>query len=201
MNITIRPTSSTDHLASEALIRDAFWDLYRPGCLEHLVAHQLRAGSDLLVDLVAEQQSEVVGCLLATRACLIHPDQTQTAMCSLGPIAVASGQQGVGIGSQLIREAVNQLRNAGFPGVFLYGNPQYYDRFGFVDAATWKVTTPDGMNFDAFQGLELIPGGLNDAAGRLLDSADFETQPEQLEAFERRFPARVKHRLPGQLFE
>lgn len=191
----------SDYSVTEALLRDAFWDLYRPGCLEHLVAHQLRTGEDVLFDLVAEQHGEVVGCLLATRARLIHLDGTQTAVCSLGPIAVMPQLHGCGIGSQLIGEAVELARGAGIPGAFLYGDPQYYGRFGFVDAATWTVTTPDGMNFDAFQGLELIPGGLDGAAGRLLDSADFETQPDQVDVFEKRFPAREKHRLPGQLFE
>lgn len=201
MNITLRHTQPCDYLTTEALLRDAFWDKYRPGCLEHLVAHQLRSGQDVLFDLVAEEHSEVVGCLLATRAKLIHPDGTQTAVCSLGPIAVTPRRQGCGIGSQLIGEAVERARKAGIPGAFLYGDPDYYGRFGFVDAATWKVTTPDGSNFDAFQGLELIPGGLDGAGGRLLDSADFETQPDQVEIFEKRFPAREKHRLPGQLFE
>lgn len=201
MNITYRPTLPTDYRVTESLIRDAFWDLYRPGCVEHLVAHQLRSATDVLLDLVAEQESQPVGCLLATRARLIHPDVRQTSVCSLGPIAVAPGNQRHGIGSRLIIEALDQLAAAGLPAVFLYGDPGFYSRFGFVDAATWAVTTPDGGNFDAFQGLELRPGGLDGPGGRLVDSPAFEVQPDRLATYEQGFPARAKHRRPGQLFD
>lgn len=201
MNITIRPTLPTDYLATESLIRDAFWDLYRPGCVEHLVTHQLRSGPDVLLDLLIQDETQLLGCLLATRARLIHPDGRQSAVCSLGPIAVVPGSQRQGIGSGLITRALEQLAAAGLPAVFLYGDPGYYSRFGFADAATWAVTTPDGGNFDAFRGLELAPGGLEGLSGRLVDSPDFEVKPDRLAAFEQGFPARAKHRRPGQLFD
>lgn len=201
VNITLRPTLHTDYPATESLIRDAFWDLYRPGCVEHLVARQLRSGSDLLLDLVAEQESQLRGCLLVTKARLVHPDGQEDAMCSLGPIAVAPGHQRQGVGARLITRALELVAAAGVPAVFLYGDPDYYGRFGFLDAATWAVTTPEGANFDAFRGLELRPGALDACGGRLLDSPDFEVQPDRLAACEQDFPARIKHCLPGQLFD
>lgn len=201
VTIILRPTLHTDYPATESLMRDAFWDLYRPGCVEHLVTRQLRSGTDVLLDLVAEQETQLRGCLLATRAQLIQPDGRVAAMCSVGPIAVAPAHQRHGIGSRLISRALELLATAGLPAAFLYGDPDYYKRFGFSDAATWAVTTPDGANFDAFMGLELRPGGLDGLRGRLLDSADFEVQPDRLAACEQGFPARAKHRLPGQLFD
>lgn len=201
MNITFRPTLSTDYVVTESLIRDAFWDRYRPGCVEHLVAHQLRSGSDVLIDLVAEHESQPRGCLLVTRAQLIHPDGQVSAVCSVGPVAVDPRYQRQGIGSGLITRALELATADGLPAAFLYGDPGYYQRFGFADAATWSVTTPEGANFDAFMGLELRPGGLDGLSGRLVDSPDFEVLPDQLAAFEQRFPARAKHRLPGQLFD
>ncbi|MEE9963978.1 MAG: N-acetyltransferase [Propionicimonas sp.] len=201
MSITLRRTRNSDHRATEELVRDSFWDLYRPGCVEHLVTHQLRAGTDVLVDLVAEQDGRLVGCLLATRARIIHPDGTESSMCSVGPIAVATGHQHRGIGTLMITEALNQTRAAGIRAAFLYGDPGYYSRFGFADAATWQVTTPDGGNFDAFMGLELVEGGLDGLSGRLLDSADFEVQPDQVEEFDAQFAPKTKHCREGQLFE
>ena len=165
------------------------------------MTHQLRAGTDVLVDLVAEQDGRLVGCLLATRARIIHPDGTESSMCSVGPIAVATGHQHRGIGTLMITEALNQTRAAGIRAAFLYGDPGYYSRFGFADAATWQVTTPDGGNFDAFMGLELVEGGLDGLSGRLLDSADFEVQPDQVEEFDAQFAPKTKHCREGQLFE
>ena len=48
-------------------------------------------------------------------------------------------------------------------------------------------------------GTELIPGGLAGVRGRLLESAAFEVDPDQLADFEARFPAREKHVTPTQL--
>ncbi|MDR9778396.1 hypothetical protein RJJ65_38300, partial [Rhizobium hidalgonense] len=88
-------------------------------------------------------------------------------------------------------------------GIFLYGSPDYYPRFGFEDARRWGVTTADGSNLDAFMGLELTSGALADAAGRLRESGVYEVSDDEVDAFEATrpglFPVRERLVLPGQL--
>ena len=41
-NIMIRLEKKEEHQKVENLVRESFWNVYRPGCLEHYVLHQLR---------------------------------------------------------------------------------------------------------------------------------------------------------------
>lgn len=198
MKINIRPSRADDYRPCEELVRDAFWDLYRPGCVEHLILHQARTSPDLVLDLIAETETELLGALLATRAEVVDSAEVAREVLYLGPLAVRPDHQGRGIGSQLMSHALAKATELGFGGAFLYGDPGYYARFGFANAVTWAVTTPDGFNFDAFMGVELRPDGLTGVAGRLLESSAFEVDPSRLIEFDDGFTPREKHILPGQ---
>lgn len=199
MNISIRPERVTEHHQCEALVRDAFWDLYRPGCVEHLILHQARTSPDLVLDLVAEAGAALAGALVATRARVLDSAAVAHEVLYLGPLAVRPDLQRRGIGSRLVSFGLAAGTQEGFAAAFLYGDPAYYERFGFRNAATWAVTTPEGLNFDAFMGIELRAGGLSDVSGRLLESAAFEFDSDRLLSFDAGFPAREQHVRPGQL--
>lgn len=196
MKIAIRPARPADHHACEALVRDAFWDLYRPGCVEHLILRQARTSSELVFDLVGAADQELLGCLLATRARVVGASDSDVLY--LGPLAVRGDRQRRGVGSQLVSSCLSQAADLGFVAAFLYGDPSYYERFGFANAAQWGVTTRDGLNFDAFMGIELQPGGLAGITGRLVESDVFDVDPQALIEFDAGFPPRETHVLPGQ---
>ncbi len=196
MNITLRPCYATDHRGCENLIRDAFWDLYRPGACEHFIAHQLWESDELAVALLAESD-QLDGCLIATKATVVGPDHN-TAVLYLGPLAVREARRGQGIGSALMRRALVDGAEKGYSAAFLYGDPGLYSRFGFVNAAKLGVTTADGANFDAFMGVELGPNPWTGGSGRLNEPAAFEADPDQVESFDATFEPRVKHVRPGQ---
>ena len=42
LDFTVRRETEADHRAVENLIRESFWNVYRPGCSEHYVIHRLR---------------------------------------------------------------------------------------------------------------------------------------------------------------
>jgi predicted N-acetyltransferase YhbS len=198
VKIIIRPSRADDFRGCEELVRDAFWDLYRPGCVEHLIVHQARTSPELVLDVIAETEVGLLGCLIATVAHVLDSTGVAREVLYLGPLAVRPDYQGRGIGSQLMSRGLATAAERGFGGAFLYGDPGYYARFGFVDAATWAVTTPDGLNFDAFLGLELCPEGLSGVSGRLLEGSAFDVDPATLVAFDDGFAPREKHVLPGQ---
>lgn len=198
MTMTIRATRPDDFRSTEELLRDAFWDLYRPGCVEHLLAHQARDTTGLLVDLVAFEDGELLGSLIVTRAHIVGASGTETEVAYVGPIGVRPDHQRTGVGSVLMRAGLGLLIDQGYGGAFLFGDPGYYSRFGFADAVRWGITTPDGLNFEAFMGLELREAGLAGVHGRLRESAAFEVDNEELLAFDATFPSRERHVLPGQ---
>jgi predicted N-acetyltransferase YhbS len=198
VTITIRPARIDDDRSTEELVRDAFWDLYRPGCVEHLIVHQARKNNDLLIDLVATDGDGLLGSLIVTRAQIVDASGTETQVGYVGPIGVRPDRQRTGIGSALMRAGLEQLTDQGYGGAFLFGDPTYYSRFGFADAVRWGITTPDGLNFEAFMGLELREGGLVGVHGRLRESAAFEVDSDALTEFDQQFEPREAHVLPGQ---
>ncbi|MGK2285218.1 GNAT family N-acetyltransferase [Pedomonas sp. V897] len=62
----------------------------------------------------------------------------------LGPIAVAEECRGQGLGGQLIQRGLETAERLGYPLVILVGDPEYYSRFGFSNAATggWSLPGP-----------------------------------------------------------
>ena len=70
-DVVVRPPTAPEQRRCETLIREAFWDVYRPGCIEHLIWRRAMAGHpDALphLILVADRGGELVGCTMSTRA-------------------------------------------------------------------------------------------------------------------------------------
>jgi predicted N-acetyltransferase YhbS len=86
----------------------------------------------------------------------------------------------------------------GFGAAFLFGDPGYYARFGFDNAASLGVSTAEGDNFDAFMGVELAPATRHHEPGRFHEASVFDVSAERLAEFDVQFPARVKHIRAGQ---
>lgn len=173
-DVVIRPPAAAERRQCESLIREAFWDVYRPGCIEHLIWRRAMAGHpDALphLILVADRGGEPVGCTMSTRAWVEAPDGlSRTPVVGVGPIGVAPGEQCRGIDSGLMEATMDRARRDGERAAFLFGAPAFYGRFGFQEASRWGVTTAEGDNFPAFMAAELVPHGLRGVNGRLIES-------------------------------
>ena len=190
-DIVIRIEETRDRHASENLVREAFWNLFKPGCDEHLFLHRLREGPEFVPELalVAEDPGGIVGCIASMRARVVDDASGGgIGVICLGPLAAHTSRRGEGIGSRLVHETLARARALGFPGAFLFGHPGFYPRFGFADARRWNVATEQGANFDAFMGIELFPGGLAVERGRLVLGDLLQVDPAELERFDAGFP-------------
>lgn len=201
VDFTIRRERPEDEHAVEALTRDAFWDVFRPGCVEHYILHQLRRHPDFIpeLDLVAEQDGEMIGHIAYSRAAVVQADGTEFPLVLFGPLSVRPDRQRSGIGSALVRDSLAQAKRLGFSAVAVCGWPEYYPRFGFQRARDYGITDANGQSPDALMVLSLQPGALQGVSGMLRESgAYFDTPPDALEAFDAAFPHREKHVRPGQ---
>lgn len=192
MNIVIRQEKENEYFIVENVIRTAFWNVYKPGCDEHHMLHQLRQSKDFIpeLDLVAEFDGKIVGNIICSRCCVVD-DVTNTEnskdVIAIGPIGVLPEYQKRGVGSLLI-EAVKEIAGQiGVSGIVLYGDPRYYHRFGFVNAVKYHISTPQNTNFDEFMALELSLGSLQNVRGRCYESNAFEIDANCLIEFEKRF--------------
>ena len=193
MGLILRATKREEYRQTEIVIREAFWDLFRPGCDEHLMVHQLRDTADYLPDLdyVAVEDDQIIGHILYSKSKVIGDSVEHDLIC-FGPVGVLPTYQNRGVGSQLITETLNIAKTEGYRGVGIFGNPAYYHRFGFVNAERYGITTSDGYNFEDFMILELVPGSLAGIRGKYYYSIGFETNKDALEVFDREFPEKEK---------
>ena len=201
---TYRLEEPKDYTATEALTREAFWNVYQPGCDEHFIVHSMRDNAAVIAELnyVCEDASgEIVGHIFYTRTKVIAEDGTIYPVISFGPISVHPDHQKRGIGSALIRMTLEKAAEMQFSGVLITGNPKYYHRFGFQEAAAYSIVSDDGSSFPELMACELGDHRLYPVHGRLYFCPEFaDINQEELQRYDAQFPSKEKLRLPGQLF-
>lgn len=198
-NPVIRHEEPVDHSPMENLIRDAFWDVYRPGASEHLLIHNLRQHPSYLPEFsfIAELDGQLAGGIWYALCDIEKPDGTRIPIPALGPVGVAPAFQKQGIGSALIRHSLPLVKAAGHPGIVLFGDPAYYGRFGFAPGRDAGIAACDGNFYDVLQLLRFDASA--DLAGRFRESEPYQVKQDEVDAFEIWFPPREKHVLPTQL--
>ena len=75
----IRLEQPKDYREVENLTREAFWNVYRPGCTEHYVLNQYRTSPDFIpeLDFVMETEGRIMGHIMFSKAELILDDGTR----------------------------------------------------------------------------------------------------------------------------
>ncbi len=201
MGYILRLENEHDYRETENITREAFWDVYKPGCNEHLLVHKLRAAGAFVkeLDFVVCYGSKIIGNIMCSRAKVIDKDNNQFEVLCLGPVTVLPEYQKKGIGRLLIEGTIKEARRLNFKGIFLMGNPAFYTRFGFKNAKVFGIQTSEGGNFDYFMGLELKENSLKGITGRFHEDAVFQVPEDELEEFEKEFPKREKHVTDTQL--
>lgn len=200
MHCTIRPETPADHRKVEELTRKAFADMDLPGreifrepgeppCDEHLLVHRLRESPIFVpeLDFVAERSGEIVGHILYTKCQVVDADGAKNELLVFGPLSVLPENQGQGIGADLVRHSLDAAADLGYKGVVIYGHPDYYARFGFVNAKRYGITTPQGDNPDYFMALELAPGSLDEIHGSFVLDDLFRIDIDEVRNFDKAF--------------
>ena len=201
MNLTIRPELPQDYRQTENMTREAFWDVYKPGCDEHYLLHIMRNTDAFVNELnfVAYDGSIIMGNIVYMRMYVMDLQANRHEVLGLGPVAVLPLYQKQGIGSRLIRHTIDKARELGYKGIFLYGSPLYYPKFGFVNAVKFDIQTADGENPDYFMGLELYPNSLKGISGRYIENPVFQADHLKVDIFDQQFPPKEKHVTDTQL--
>ncbi|HBZ66504.1 MAG TPA: GNAT family N-acetyltransferase [Bacteroidales bacterium] len=194
MEILIQRTKPNDFLITENITRETFWNLFKPGCDEHLVLHNLRKRNCYLpdLDMVALSKDRIIGHIITTKANVVDTQNNEHQVLCVGPISVLPEFQKKGIGAKLLNESVIIAKELGYQGMLLFGHPDYYRRFGFVNAQKYGITTKEGMNFEPFMALELYQNSLVTVSGKFYEDKAFETNEEELNEFEILFPKKEK---------
>ena len=217
---TIRLEEEKDHIKVENLVRDAFWNVYRPGAWEHYIVHNLRNDSSFIKDLayIIEENDELIGHINYSNGRLnlyrknrygvdIKVSEGSGKATVLGPIAIDSKYQSHGYGSKLIRHTLNLAEEMGIPFVFVIGDENYYSRFGFESASKYNIylegtDTEDENPFFMIRilnGNENIIKNLDFDKGIFYNPKVFDVDEKNVDEFDKNFEYKEKKVLEGQL--
>ncbi len=203
--ITIRLEKESDYRKTEELTREAFWNVYRPGCMEHYVLHCYRNDPAFVpeLDFVMELDGEMIGQVIYVRSEIECDDGRRVPIMTFGPIGIAPPFKRQGYGKRLLDYSMEKAGEMGAGALAITGNIMFYGKSGFVPAKTKGVRYEDDPDADYFLIKELVPGFLNGISGTYNDPDGYfvsERDPEGFERFEATFPPKQKLKLPGQLF-
>ena len=208
-SVIIRSERPDDARAVENLVREAFWNVYRPGCLEHYVLHRLRTHPAFIrpLDLVMERNGQIVGQNVFVRAEIRLDAGGVLPIATMGPICIRPDLQRQGYGKRLLDESLARAAAWGVGAVCFEGNIAFYGKSGFVTAASKGVRyqgLPEGADASFFLCKELKAGYLDGIRGEYAPPPAYfvcQQEPTAFAAYEAQFPAKEKLRLPSQIFE
>jgi putative acetyltransferase len=194
MDIEIRLEQKDDYRAVEELTREAFWNLFVPGCSEHLLVNKLRDCPAFIpaLDFVALKDNQIVGNIMYCHSTVKDDQGNAHDVLTFGPISVLPEYQKQGIGGALIRHSLKTATDMGYNAVLIYGDPMYYHRFGFRSAKQFNISTWEGKFMKALMALELHEGALTHISGRFFEGDAYQVNEEELAEFEKGFPYKEK---------
>lgn len=205
IDYTIRLEEKKDYAQVENLARESFWNVYRPGCLEHYVLHTIRRDPAFVPELafVMEKDGQIIGQNIFVRAAIRADDGREIPILTMGPICIANAYKRQGYGLALLNHSVQKAKAFGAGAICFEGNIDFYGKAGFGYASKKGIRyhgLPEGADDTFFLCLELQDGFLSGITGEYQTPACYLVDPEEAEAFDRAFPPKEKLRLPGQLF-
>lgn len=204
-NCIIRNEKKEDYRKVENLIRESFWNVYRPGCLEHYVIHKLRDDNAFIPELnfVMELDGRLIGQNMFMKANIKSDDGRDIPIMTMGPICITPELKRKGYGKFLLDYSLEKAKEYGCKAVCFEGNIDFYGKSGFTFAANFGIRyhgLPEGEDASFFLCKELEKGYLDGITGEYATPRGYFVNEDEVEEFDKNFPPKEKLKLPGQLF-
>ena len=201
----IRQETKDDYRAVEELIRESFWNVYRPGCTEHYVIHVLRDDPAFVreLDFVMERDGKLIGQNMFAKTVINGDDGRVTDVLTMGPICITPELKRKGYGKMLLDYSLGKAAEMGFGAVLFEGNIDFYGKSGFDYSSRFGIRyhdLPADADASFFLCKELRPGYLDGITGVYQTPAGYYVDDADVEIFDRDFPPKEKKKLPGQIF-
>lgn len=205
IDYTIRLERTEDYREVENLVRESFWNVYRPGCSEHFVIHVLRDDPAFVkeLDFVMEQNGKLIGQNMFMRTVIEADDGRVIDVLTMGPIGITPALKRRGYGKKLLDYSLAKAAELGYGAVLFEGNIGFYGHSGFTYARSFGIRyhdLPEGADDSFFLCKELIPGFMDGITGVYQTPRGYYVDDADVEKFDKAFPHKEKLRLPGQIF-
>lgn len=203
--LIIRLEKPEEYREVENMVRESFWNVYRPGCLEHYVLNQLRNDPAFIpeLDFVMEEEGQLIGQNIFMRATIKADDGRDIPIMTMGPICIAPERKRKGYGKILLDYSLEKAKKLGCGAVCFEGNIDFYGKSGFTKASTFGIRyhgLPEGEDASFFLCKELIPGYLDGITGEYATPQGYYVDEAETDIFDKAFPVKEKLKLPGQIF-
>lgn len=200
MEITIRNEEEQDYRVVEEITREAFWNLYIPGAMEHFIAHSIRKHPDYLPELsfVIELDGEIIGSIMYTRARVVDEEGIEHPLVSFGPVSILPKYHRQGFGRKLIEHSISEAKRLGHKAIILGGFPYHYHPYGFVGSKKYNIAMPDGKFYTGIMVLPLYEDALAGISGTVHFSEALYPDEAAFAAYDATFPEKEKKVLPCQ---
>ena len=204
-DIIIRLEKKVEYREVEKLVRESFWNVYKPGCSEHYVLHVLRDDPAFVkeLDFVMEKDGRLIGQNVFVRTVINADDGRDIDVLTMGPICIAPELKRKGYGKLLLDYSLEKAAEMGFGAVLFEGNIDFYGKSGFDYARKFGIRyhdLPEGADDSFFLCKELIPGYLDEVIGVYQTPQAYYVDDVDVEEFDKNFPAKEKLKLPDQIF-
>ena len=205
-NYLIRLENSNDYDEVENVVRESFFNIYRPGCYEHYLLHILRNDKSFVkeLDFVILKDGKIIGQNVFVKTVIVTDDNKNIEVLTMGPICILPSYQKQGYGKILLDYSLEKATEYGFGAVLFEGNILFYGKSGFDYAKKFNIRYNDldiNENTDFFLCKELKNGYLNNVNGKYITPAIYYVDKNDVEEFDKKFPEKKKLKLPGQMFE
>lgn len=204
-NIVIRLEKKEERREVENLVRESFWNVYRPGCLEHFVLHELRNDADFVpqLDLVMLLDGRIIGQNVFVRAAIKSDGGEDLPIMTMGPICIAPEFKRQGYGKILLDYSLERAKEMGCGAVCFEGSIGFYGKSGFTYASEFGIRyhgLPEGADQSFFLCKELAAGYLEGVTGEYSTPAGYFVDEAAAEDFDKQFPPKEKLKLDEQIF-
>ncbi len=199
-NIIIRNEKKEDWELVERITRQAFYNLYVPGCVEHYLVHIMREHEDFIpeLDFVLELDGQVIGNIMYTKAKLTDENGTEKEILTFGPVSIHPAYQRMGYGKMLMEHSFQAAIQLGYDTIVILGSPANYVSRGFKCCKKYNVCIENGKYPAAMMVKELIPHILDDHKWLYHDSPVMAISEEEAERYDDTLEPMEKKYLPSQ---
>lgn len=198
--LKIRNEEAGDYEAVEKLTREAFYNMYMPGCVEHYLVRVMRDHEDFIkaLDFVAELDGELIGNIMYTKAKLVDEKGNEKHILTFGPVSIAPKYQRRGYGRELLEYSFEKASALGYDTIVIFGSPANYAARGFKSCKKYNVCVESGKFPAAMMVKTLTEDALDGRRWTYYDSPVMAIDEAAAAAYDDTLPKLEKKHTPSQ---
>jgi putative acetyltransferase len=198
--VIIRNEEQKDRAVVDQITRQAFYNLYVPGCVEHYLVHIMREHEDFIseLDFVLELNGNVIGNIMYTKAKLIDENGNKKDIVTFGPVSIHPAYQRMGYGKMLMEHSFRAATQLGYDTIVIFGSPSNYVSRGFKSCKKYDVCIENGKCPAAMMVKELVPHVLEGHKWIYQDSPVMAISEEAAKHYDDTLEPMEKRHLPSQ---